>query len=128
MTGPSGGVGGIAVQLLAQSGYQNISALARSLEEEDHLRKLGATKVVLASEIIPEKPRALDKQRFHYVLDVVGGAVASALVSQIYYGGSMSMCGNAGGVQFAATVMPFSPRGVQVLGVVSVILPQVKDT
>ena len=123
VTGPSGGVGSIAVQLLAKSGYQNIHALAREPEEEAHLKALGATNVVLARDIIPEKSKALDKQRFHYVLDVVGGEVASALVAQIYYGGAMSMCGNAGGVKFNATVMPFILRGVSVVGVDSVSYP-----
>jgi putative YhdH/YhfP family quinone oxidoreductase len=123
VTGASGGVGSIAIQLLAKSGYQHINALARDKDEEAHLKAIGATKVLLAKDIIPEKSRALETQKFHYVLDVVGGEVASALIPQIYYGGSMSMCGNAGGIKLNATVMPFILRGVNILGIDSVNFP-----
>lgn len=123
VTGASGGVGSVAIQLLKASGYKNIHALAREESEIEQLLSIGATSVLLSRDILPEKPKALDKQKFHYVLDVVGGEVASGILPQIYYGGSMSMCGNAGGIIFSSTVMPFILRGVSVLGVDSVNFP-----
>jgi len=123
VTGASGGVGSVAVQLLKESGYKNVHALAREESETEQLLSIGASSVILASDILPEKPKVLDRQKFHYVLDVVGGDVASGLLPQIYYGGSMSMCGNAGGIKIGTTVMPFILRGVSVLGVDSVSFP-----
>lgn len=123
VTGASGGVGSVAIQLLKESGYMNIHALTRKESEIDNLLSLGAKDVLLIHDVIPDKPKKLGKQKFHYVLDVVGGEVASSLLPQIYYGGSMSMCGNAGGIQFNSTVMPFILRGVSVLGVDSVNFP-----
>lgn len=123
VTGASGGVGSVAIQLLKESGYKRIHALAREENEVEKLLSIGATDVLLSKDVLPEKRKALDKQKFHYVLDVVGGDVAAGLLPQIYYGGSMSMCGNAGGIQFSSTVMPFILRGVSILGVDSVNFP-----
>ena len=124
VTGAAGGVGSIALQLLARSGYRNISALSKNAEaDEAALLALGAARVLSVSDVVPEKARPLGTQRFHYVLDVVGGEIASALLPQIYYGGSMSMCGNAGGISLSTTVMPFILRGVSLLGIDSVNYP-----
>jgi len=123
VTGATGGVGSVAVQLLKASGYKKVNALARHEEEVEKLLDLGADRVLLADELIAEKPRVLAKQQFHYVLDVVGGKVASGLLPQIYYGGAMSMCGNAGGIKVETTVMPFILRGVNLLGIDSVAYP-----
>lgn len=123
VTGAAGGVGSVAIQLLKASGYKNIIGLARVEEEIEKIKSLGATDVLLASDVIPEKPKVLASQKFHYVLDVVGDYVASGLLPQIHYGGSMSMCGNAAGIKFNSTVMPFILRGVSILGVDSVSYP-----
>ena len=124
VTGAAGGVGSIAVQLLARSGYRNISALSKNAQEEEAaLLALGAATVLPVSDVVPEKIRPLGTQRFHYVLDAVGGEVAAALLPQIHYGGSMSMCGNAGGITLNTTVMPFILRGVSLLGIDSVNYP-----
>ncbi|MBN2898345.1 MAG: YhdH/YhfP family quinone oxidoreductase [Clostridia bacterium] len=123
VTGASGGVGSVAIQLLKKSGYKNVHALTRDESEIEQLLAIGASSVLLTHDVLPEKPKALEKQKFHYVLDVVGGEVASAILPQIYYGGSMSMCGNAGGIKFNSTVMPFILRGVSILGVDSVNFP-----
>ena len=123
VTGASGGVGSVAIQLLKESGYKNVHALTRKESETQKLLSIGATSVLLAHDILPEKPKALSKQKFHYVLDAVGGETASGILPQIYYGGSMSMCGNAGGIKFNSTVMPFILRGVSILGVDSVNFP-----
>lgn len=123
VTGATGGVGSITLQLLKKSGYKNIYALSRKPEEKPRLEALGATKVLQISDVTPEKPRPLGKQMFHYVLDNVGGEVASMLIPQIYYGGSMSLCGMVAGIKIETTVMPFILRGVNALGIDSVNYP-----
>ena len=123
VTGASGGVGSVAIQLLKESGYRNIHALTRKDSEINKLLSLGATDVLLTGDVLPDQPKVLGKQKFHYVLDVVGGEVAAGLLPQIYYGGSMSMCGNTGGIKFNTTVLPFILRGVSILGVDSVNFP-----
>jgi len=123
VTGAAGGVGSIALQLLSKSGYSNLSALCRNDAEKELLQSLGFAKVLELHDILPEKAKPLGPQKFHFVLDVVGGEVASALIPQIYYGGSMSMCGNAGGIKLDATVLPFILRGIKLLGIDSVSFP-----
>ena len=124
VVGASGGVGSTAVQLLAASGYKNICGLTRKKEEETELLlNLGAASVIGADEVVPEKPALLGKTKFDFVLDTVGGPLAAALVPQISYGGSMTMCGNAGGVAFDTNVLPFILRGISVLGIDSVERP-----
>src|SRR5690625_7751152 len=68
-----------------------------------------------------DKP--LNKQTYDFVLDTVGGDVASTLIPQVAYDGSMSMCGNAGGVKLTSTVLPFILRGINLLGIDSVNVP-----
>lgn len=126
VTGASGGVGSIATQLLLKSGYKNVSALSKDKDlEKDIINKLGVKEIYNLDDISPEseKNKPLGKQKFHYILDTVGGLVASRLLPNIYYGGSMSMCGNAGGIKFEATVLPFILRGVSILGIDSVNYP-----
>ena len=121
VTGSTGGVGSIALQILSKIGYKNITALVRKDYQVEVAKSLGATEVVFASEL--DSKKLLDKAKYHYVLDTVGGEVAAALIPQIHYGGSMSMCGNAGGVKLPTNVLPFILRGVNVLGVDSVNVP-----
>ncbi|KWU61055.1 NADPH:quinone reductase [Bacillus mycoides] len=122
VTGSTGGVGSIAIQILAKIGYKNISALVRKKHQEEVAKSLGATKVVFASEL-GEQNKPLNKQKFDFVLDTVGGEVASVLIPQISYGGSISMCGNAGGIKLTSTVLPFILRGINLLGIDSVNVP-----
>jgi len=122
VTGSTGGVGSIAIQILAKIGYKNISALVRKKHQEEVAKSLGATNVVFASEL-GEQNKPLNKQKFDFVLDTVGGEVASVLIPQISYGGSMSMCGNAGGIKLTSTVLPFILRGINLLGIDSVNVP-----
>ena len=122
MTGSTGGVGSVALQILSKIGYQNISALVRKEHQIEVAKSLGAANVIFAEELGDSK-KPLAKTRFDFVLDTVGGDVASALIPQISYGGSMSMCGNAGGLQVNTTVLPFILRGVNLLGIDSVNVP-----
>ena len=122
VTGSTGGVGSIALQILSKIGYKNIVALIRKENQVSVAKSLGATEVIFASEL-GENKKALNKQIYHYVLDTVGGDVAATLIPQIYYGGSMSLCGNAGGIKLSTTVLPFILRGINLLGIDSVNVP-----
>ncbi|PFB13681.1 YhdH/YhfP family quinone oxidoreductase [Bacillus cereus] len=122
VTGSTGGVGSIALQILSKIGYKNIVALIRKENQVSVAKSLGATEVIFASEL-GENKKPLNKQNYHYVLDTVGGDVATTLIPQIYYGGSMSLCGNAGGIKLPTTVLPFILRGINLLGIDSVNVP-----
>src|SRR5690625_944775 len=122
VTGSTGGVGSIALQILSKSGYANISALVRKDHQKEVALSLGATDVVFANEL-GDMDKPLKKQAYDFVLDTVGGDVASTLIPQVAYDGSMSMCGNAGGVKLTSTVLPFILRGVNLLGIDSVNVP-----
>lgn len=123
VTGATGGVGSLALQILKKSGYTNVTALTRKRDQTKLLINLGANNVVTLEDIEPDKPRLLGKQKYHYVLDTVGGELISTLIPQIYYGGSISICGNAGGIKFSTTVLPFILRGINLLGIDSVNYP-----
>lgn len=122
VTGSTGGVGSIAIQLLSKIGYNNIFALVRKDHQVDIAKSLGAADVIFANEL-GELKKPLNKQKFDFVLDTVGGDVASVIIPQISYGGSMSMCGNAGGIKLTTTVLPFILRGINLLGIDSVNVP-----
>lgn len=122
VTGATGGVGSIAVQILSKIGYKNISALVRKENQVEVATSLGATNVVFADDLGKLK-KPLNKTRFNYVVDTVGGDITAVLIPQLAYDGSMSMCGNAGGLQITTTVLPFILRGVSLLGIDSVNVP-----
>ncbi|MER2029913.1 MAG: YhdH/YhfP family quinone oxidoreductase [Solibacillus sp.] len=122
VTGSTGGVGSIAVQILSKIGYKNIAALVRKEHQIDVAKSLGATDVIFANEL-GELNKPLNKQKFDFVVDTVGGEIASVIIPQISYGGSMSMCGNAGGIKLTSTVLPFILRGINLLGIDSVNVP-----
>lgn len=122
VTGSTGGVGSIAVAILAKAGYKNIHALVRKEYQVEIAQSLGATNIVHADEI-HEGRNSLDKRNYHYVVDTVGGDIAAKVLAQIYENGSIAMSGNAGGIQLNATVLPFILRGVNILGINSVDYP-----
>ncbi|MHC5268389.1 YhdH/YhfP family quinone oxidoreductase [Enterococcus sp. LJL98] len=118
ITGASGGVGSITIALLKRLGYENIVAISR--KKADWLIDLGATKIIAPAEVIPEKIKPLDRQSVTAVIDTVGGDLLSAILPQLVYNGSAYLCGNAAGIQFDTTVLPFILRGIQVVGIDSV--------
>lgn len=122
VTGSTGGVGSIALQILSKIGYKNVSALVRKENQAEVAKSLGATNVIFTDEL-GELKKPLSKQNFDFVLDTVGGEIASVLIPQISYGGSMSMCGNAAGIKLTSTVFPFILRGINLLGIDSVNVP-----
>lgn len=123
VTGASGGVGSLAIAMLKKLGYKNIIALSRKESAVDSLKKIGANSVLLLNDFIPEKIKPLDKQTIDFAIDTVGGDVTSAILSQLRYGGSIAICGNAAGFKLSTTVLPFILRGTNVLGIDSVNVP-----
>lgn len=122
VTGSTGGVGSIAVQMLEKIGYRNITALVRKDHQVDVSKTLGAHSVIFLDDL-GELKKPLNKEKFDYVLDTVGGDVTSVVIPQLSYGGSISTCGMAAGIELKATVLPFILRGVNLLGIDSVNVP-----
>lgn len=122
VTGASGGVGSVAVTLLAKLGYHVIALSQDPENSRDYLTGLGAAEVLGGPEW-SEKPPALGGQRWAGVVDVVGGNVLARAIAETEYGGAVAACGLAGGVGLETTVMPFILRGVRLLGVDSVMCP-----
>lgn len=122
VTGSTGGVGSIAVQMLDKIGYRNITALVRKDHQVDVSKTLGAHTVIFPDDL-GELKKPLNKEKFDYVLDTVGGDVTSIVIPQLSYGGSISTCGMAAGIELKATVLPFILRGVNLLGIDSVNVP-----
>lgn len=121
VTGATGGVGSLAVALLAQSGYE-VVAVSGKAESQAYLTQLGA-KEVLARAEFEEKARPLDKSRWAGAVDTVGGDVLAKVLSQMHYNGRVAAVGLAGSAMLNTTVMPFILRGVDLLGVDSVMIP-----
>ncbi|HFI0463574.1 TPA: acryloyl-CoA reductase [Streptococcus suis] len=117
VTGASGGVGSVALSILKAKGYQQRLALTRKDYQDSFVRELGATDIVKPDQIFLKEKPILLKGVYDYVLDTVGGKVASHLLAQIAYDGAMSLCGNAGGLEVNTTVMPFILRAVSAIGV-----------
>ncbi|GIU29915.1 oxidoreductase [Shewanella schlegeliana] len=122
VTGASGGVGSVAVTLLAQLGYRVVASSGRVEQNGALLTKLGASEVIDRSELEVDA-RPLEKQRWAGVVDTVGNKVLATALAQMNYGGAAAICGLAGGFALPTTVMPFILRGVNLLGVDSVACP-----
>jgi len=121
VTGASGGVGSVAVALLAHLGYR-VTAVTGRPENEAYLRGLGATEFV-TREAMNQPCRPLEAQLWSGAVDTVGGRVLARAVAEADYGGAVAACGLAGGADLPTTVMPFILRGVKLLGVDSVMCP-----
>lgn len=122
VTGASGGVGALAVTILAQSGY-HVVALTTGADVHDWLRELGAAEV-LNSHDPGFGERALESARYAGAIDTVGGKLLARLLPVIDWWGAVAAVGNAGGAEFTASVYPFILRGVSLLGVNSVATPR----
>ncbi|HZN48275.1 MAG TPA: MDR family oxidoreductase [Ramlibacter sp.] len=123
VTGATGGVGSVAVALLAKLGHKVVAATGKAAEA-DYLRALGAKEVIDRGELAaPGKP--LQKERWAAVVDAVGSHTLANACAQVRYGGAVAACGLAQGMDFPSTVAPFILRGVALLGVDSVMAPMV---
>lgn len=124
VTGASGGVGTVAVSLLARRGYRVVAATGRK-SQHDFLRGLGASDFV-ARESLSTPGKPLQPERWSGVVDTVGSHTLANVLAQTRYGGAVAACGLAGGHDLPATVMPHILRGVALLGVDSVMAPQAR--
>lgn len=122
VTGATGGVGSIAVRLLARLGYQ-VAAATGKAEQADFLRSLGAGQIVERAALLEGVDKPLLKEQWAGAVDTVGGDVLFNVVKSLRYGASVACCGLTAGVNFKANVFPFILRGVNLLGVDSVELP-----
>ncbi|MCD9538635.1 MDR family oxidoreductase [Photobacterium carnosum] len=122
VTGASGGVGSVAVTLLAQLGYKVAAVTGRAETNGPLLKQLGATTIIERS-VFEEPARALDKQLWAGAIDTVGSKVLAKVLSQISYNGAVAICGLAGGFDLPTTVMPFILRNIRLQGVDSVMCP-----
>ena len=122
VTGAVGGVGSVAVSLLAKLGYTVVASSGRP-EEKDYLLSLGATQVMDRNEL-SEKGRPLAKERWAGAIDVAGSHTLANICASMKYGGTVAACGLAQGYDLPATVMPFILRGVTLAGIDSVYRPK----
>jgi acrylyl-CoA reductase (NADPH) len=122
VTGAAGGVGSVAVAILAKLGYQVTASTGRA-ETHDYLTSLGASSIIERDELAAAG-RPLDKERWAGGVDTVGSQTLATVLAQTVYGGSVAACGLAGGNDLPATVLPFILRGVSLLGVDSVMCPE----
>jgi len=121
VTGAAGGVGSVAIALLARLGFRVVASTGRA-SETDYLRALGAAEVIdRAALSAPGKP--LQKERWAGVVDAVGSHTLANACAQTKYRGTVAACGLAGGMDFPATVAPFILRGVALIGIDSVMCP-----
>jgi acrylyl-CoA reductase (NADPH) len=121
VTGASGGVGSIAISILAGWGYRVVASTGKSAEA-DYLNELGASAVIDRAELSgPGKP--LQKERWAGVVDAVGSHTLANACAQTRYGGTVTACGLAQGMDFPATVAPFILRSVRLIGIDSVMCP-----
>ncbi|PYE18001.1 putative YhdH/YhfP family quinone oxidoreductase [Williamsia limnetica] len=123
VTGATGGVGSVAIDLLAGAGYEVVASSGKA-EAVDRLRALGAAEVIGRLPEDPDaKPRPLGKTRWAGAVDCVGGATLADVLSSVRYGGAVAASGLTGGPGLSTTVLPFILRGVALLGMDSVQMP-----
>jgi acrylyl-CoA reductase (NADPH) len=122
VTGAAGGVGSIAVAQLAAMGYQ-VAAVTGRPETEGYLRNLGAGRIIPRSELAETVKRPLETETWAGCVDAVGGAMLARVLGQLRHGASAAAVGLAGGAALPASVIPFLLRGVNLLGIDSVLKP-----
>jgi acrylyl-CoA reductase (NADPH) len=121
VTGAAGGVGSVAIAILAKRGFA-VHAVTGRLQEADYLKSLGATEIVDRKELAgPAKPLA--KERWAGAIDAVGSTTLANVLSMTRYGGAVAACGLAGGMDLPGSVAPFILRGVCLYGIDSVMCP-----
>jgi acrylyl-CoA reductase (NADPH) len=122
VTGAAGGVGSVAISILAKLGYNVIASTGRP-QQADYLKSLGAAGTIDRAELA-EKGRPLGKERWAGAVDTVGSHTLANACATTKYGGTVAACGLAGGFDLPATVMPFILRGVTLAGIDSVYRPK----
>ena len=127
VTGAAGGVGSVAVSLLSRLGHRVVASTGRP-ELAGYLTELGAAELVDRATLAAKPSRPLDSERWAGAVDAVGGTTLATILTQLYYRASVAACGLAGGSEVPATVIPFLLRGVNLLGIDSVMCPRDERT
>ncbi|MBC1767141.1 acryloyl-CoA reductase [Listeria welshimeri] len=127
VSGATGGVGSLSTAILAKRGFSVVASSGKK-DAKDFLQKFGVSEVVSREAFQPEKIRALDKQLYAGAIDCVGGKPLSYLLTAVQYDGAVTTCGMSAGGKLDTTVFPFILRGVQLLGIDSVLCPMQKRT
>ena len=122
VTGAAGGVGSVATAILAKLGYE-VAAVTGRPEQEAYLKGLGATRIVPRDELSTPSGKPLEKETWAGCIDAVGGSMLAAILPQMKYGASVAAVGLAGGNKLETTVIPFLLRGINLLGIDSVMQP-----
>lgn len=122
VTGATGGVGSIAVSILAKSGYE-VVAVNGIVDEKDYLLELGAKEVISIEEADDKSGRPLLKPRWAGAIDTVAGNILATAIKTTQYGGSVTCCGNVGSAELHSSIYPFILNGVTLLGIDSVNCP-----
>ncbi len=122
VTGASGGVGSVAVALLAAAGYE-VAAVTGRPETADYLKSLGANQIIARESIAETVKRPLEAENWAGCIDAVGGAMLARVLGQMKYGTSVAAVGLAAGAALPASVIPFLLRGINILGIDSVMRP-----
>jgi acrylyl-CoA reductase (NADPH) len=122
VSGAAGGVGSVAVAILAKLGFAVTASTGRP-EEADYLKRLGAAEIIARSELAGT-PRPLAKERWVAGIDAVGSTTLANMLSMMRYRGAVAACGLAGGMDLPTSVAPFILRGVSILGIDSVYRPR----
>jgi acrylyl-CoA reductase (NADPH) len=123
VTGATGGVGSIAVAVLAKAGYRVVAATGKAAES-DYLRGLGSAEVIDRELLLVGAERPMMKERWAGVVDVVGGGMLATAIKSTRYGGTVTCCGLVGSADLSVSVFPFILRGVSLLGIDSVQCPR----
>jgi acrylyl-CoA reductase (NADPH) len=127
VTGAAGGLGSIAVALLSHLGHRVVASTGRP-QEHDYLTELGAAELIERSTLAAKPTRPLDSEHWASAIDAVGGNTLATILTQLKYRASVAACGLAGGSDVPASVLPFLLRGVNLLGIDSVMCPREERT
>ena len=122
VTGATGGVGSIAVAILAKSGYQVVASTGKS-SDEAFLKNLGVAEILTRDQVTAGAERPMMKERWAGCVDVVGGETLAAAIKSTRYGGAVTCCGLVGSTELPINVYPFILRGVSLIGIDSVKCP-----
>ena len=122
VTGAAGGVGSVAVTMLAKRGY-SVAAVTGRPETADYLTGLGASTIIPREDLSEPTTRPMESATWAGCIDNVGGSTLSRVIGQMAYGGTIASLGNAGGIKIETNVLPFILRGVNLLGIDSVMQP-----
>ncbi len=123
VTGAAGGLGSVAVAILAKLGYE-VAAVTGRTDTHDYLRGLGAKTIIDRAAIGGPPPKPLQSERWAACIDSVGGTMLAHVMTQMRYGAPIAVCGNAGGNDLPATVLPLILRGVKLIGIDSAMQPR----